>query len=119
MSLPEIVTRVEWIRARVALLEREKALTRARDELAAERRRLPMVEVTKDYRFTAADGSSRTLLDLFEGRRQLIIDHYMFDPDWEDGCPAAPAGRPIRKHGPPARARHDDRRRLPRADRED
>jgi len=45
-----------------------------------------MVEVTEDYRFTAADGSSRTLLDLFEGRRQLIVDHYMFDPDWEDGC---------------------------------
>ncbi|HEX9140932.1 MAG TPA: DUF899 family protein, partial [Gaiellaceae bacterium] len=86
MSLPEIVGREEWIRARVALLEREKALTRARDELAAERRRLPMVEVTKDYRFTAADGSPRTLLDLFEGRRQLIVDHYMFDPDWEDGC---------------------------------
>ena len=52
MSLPEVVSREEWIRARVALLEREKALTRARDELAAERRRLPMVEVAKDYRFT-------------------------------------------------------------------
>ena len=86
MSLPEIVTRDEWIRARVALLEREKALTRARDELAAERRRLPMVGVDEDYRFTAADGSLRTLLDLFEGRRQLIVDHYMFDPEWEDGC---------------------------------
>jgi len=48
--------------------------------------RLPMLEVTKDYRFAAADGSSRTLLDLFEGRHQLIVDHYMFDPDWEDGC---------------------------------
>ena len=45
-----------------------------------------MVEVAKDYRFTAADGSSRTLRDLFEGRRQLIVDHYMFDPHWEDGC---------------------------------
>ena len=58
MSLPEIVSREEWIRARVALLEREKALTRARDELAAERRRLSMVEVAEDYRFTAADGST-------------------------------------------------------------
>ena len=66
MSLPEIVSREEWTRARVALLEQEKALTRARDELAAERRRLPMVEVTEDYRFTAADGSTRTLPDLFE-----------------------------------------------------
>src|ERR1700683_5341312 len=68
MSLPEIVSRKEWIRARVALLEREKVLTRARDELAVERRRLPMVEVANDYRFTATDRSSRTLLDLFEGR---------------------------------------------------
>lgn len=63
------------------LLEQEKAVTKARDDLAAERRRLPMAEVTEDYRFTAADGSTRTLLDLFEGRHQLIIDHYMFDPD--------------------------------------
>jgi predicted dithiol-disulfide oxidoreductase (DUF899 family) len=92
MSLPEIVSREEWIRNRVALLEREKALTKARDELSAERRRLPMVEVTADYRFTAADGSSRKLLDLFQGRRQLIVDHYMFDPDWEDGCMSC-AGR--------------------------
>jgi predicted dithiol-disulfide oxidoreductase (DUF899 family) len=45
-----------------------------------------MVEVTEDYGFTAADGSTKTLLDLFEGRHQLIVDHYMFDPDWEDGC---------------------------------
>ena len=92
MSLPEIVTRDRWIHARVTLLEREKALTKARDKLAAEHRRLPMVEVAEDYRFSAADGSSRTLLDLFEGRHQLIVDHYMFDPDWEDGCMSC-AGR--------------------------
>jgi predicted dithiol-disulfide oxidoreductase (DUF899 family) len=92
LSLPKIVSREEWTRARVALLEQEKALTKARDELAADRRRLPMVEVTEDYRFTAADGTTRTLLDLFEGRHQLIVDHYMFDPDWEDGCMSC-AGR--------------------------
>jgi predicted dithiol-disulfide oxidoreductase (DUF899 family) len=86
MSLPEIVDREQWTRARVALLEQEKAMTKARDEVSAARRRLPMVEVTEDYRFTAADGSTRTLLDLFEGRHQLIVDHYMFDPEWEDGC---------------------------------
>ena len=57
MSLPEIVTRDEWLAARTALLEQEKELTRRRDELGAERRRLPMVEITEDYRFTAADGS--------------------------------------------------------------
>ena len=92
MSLPEIVSREEWIRARVAHLEHEKAVTRARDELATERRWLPMVEVTEDYRFTAADGTARTLGDLFEGRHQLIVDHYMFDPDWADGCMSC-AGR--------------------------
>ena len=92
MSLPEIVSSEDWIRARLRLLEREKALTKARDELAAERRRLPMVEVTEVYRFIAADGGARTLFDLFEGRHQLIVDHYMFDPDWEDGCMSC-AGR--------------------------
>jgi len=92
MSLPEIVSREQWTRARTRLLEREKALTRARDDVAAERRRLPMVEVTQSYRFTAADGGDRTLLDLFEGRRQLIVDHYMFDPAWDDGCMSC-AGR--------------------------
>jgi predicted dithiol-disulfide oxidoreductase (DUF899 family) len=92
MSLPEIVSREEWTRARVELLEREKALTEARDALAAQRRRLPMVEVTEDYRFTAADGSTKALVDLFEGRHQLIVDHYMFDPEWEDGCMSC-AGR--------------------------
>ncbi len=92
MSLPEVVSREEWTRARVALLEREKALTKARDELSAAGRRLPMAEVTENYHFTACDGSPRTLLDLFEGRHQLIIDHYMFDPEWEDGCMSC-AGR--------------------------
>jgi predicted dithiol-disulfide oxidoreductase (DUF899 family) len=55
-------------------------------DLQGRRRRLPMVEVTEDYRFTAEDGDTRTLPDLFEGRHQLIIDHYIFDPEWEDGC---------------------------------
>jgi predicted dithiol-disulfide oxidoreductase (DUF899 family) len=76
-------------------------MTRARDELAAQRRRLPMVEVVKDYRFIAADGSTRTLLDLFEGRHQLIVDHYMFDPVWEDGVhELRRPGRSIREHSP-------------------
>jgi len=92
MSLPEIATREEWTRARVALLEQEKALTKARDELSSSRRRLPMVEVAEDYRFTAPGGGTRTLADLFEGRHQLIVDHYMFDPDWERGCMSC-AGR--------------------------
>ena len=91
MSLPEIVTRDEWLAARTALLEQEKELTRRRDALSAERRRLPMVEVTEDYRFTGPQGEVG-LADLFEGRRQLIIYHFMFDPEWDDGCPSCTAG---------------------------
>ena len=68
-SLPRVVSREEWLEERVAFLAREKEFTRRRDALAAERRRLPMVRVEKDYRFTAADGSEVGLRDLFEGRR--------------------------------------------------
>ena len=91
MSLPEIVSREEWETARRELLAREKELTRARDELAAARRRLPMVLVDKDYRFEGPDGDVG-LVDLFEGRHQLIVCHFMFDPAWEDGCPSCTAG---------------------------
>ena len=91
MSLSDVVTREEWLEARKALLAKEKALTRERDALNAERRRMPMVKVEKDYVFTGPDGDVR-LLDLFEGRLQLILGHFMFDPSWEDGCPSCTAG---------------------------
>ena len=91
MSLPRITSREEWRAARAALLEREKAATRERDALNAERRRLPMVEVTTPYVFEGPDGPA-SLLDLFEGRRQLIVGHFMFDPEREDGCPSCTAG---------------------------
>src|SRR4051794_28001968 len=91
MSLPEITTREKWLAARTALLAKEKEMTRARDALNAERRRLPMVEVTKDYRFEGPDGEVG-LLDLFEGRRQLIVKHFMFDPEWDEGCASCTAG---------------------------
>src|SRR5687768_8893636 len=91
MSLPEIVDRETWRKARVDLLEREKAFTRQRDDLNADRRRLPMVEIEEDYVFDGPDGPAR-LLDLFDGRLQLIIYHFMFDPSWEDGCPSCTAG---------------------------
>jgi predicted dithiol-disulfide oxidoreductase (DUF899 family) len=91
MTLPEITSRDEWLAARTELLAREKELTRQRDALNADRRRLPMVEVTKPYVFKGPDGEAR-LTDLFEGRRQLILGHFMFDPDWEDGCPSCTAG---------------------------
>ncbi len=91
MALPQIVSRDEWLAARKALLAEEKALTRRRDVLNAERRRLPMVRIDKDYRFTGPEGEV-TLLDLFEGCRQLIVTHFMFDPRWDQGCPSCTAG---------------------------
>jgi predicted dithiol-disulfide oxidoreductase (DUF899 family) len=91
MSLPRIADREEWLAARERLLAKEKELTRQRDALSAERRQLPMVEVEKDYRFEGPGGTVG-LIDLFEGRAQLIIYHFMFDPSWEDGCPSCSAG---------------------------
>lgn len=95
LNLPEIVSRDEWRAARTALLEKEKELTRARDELNAERRRLPMVEIGKDYVFEGPDGEV-SLLDLFEGRRQLIVYHFMWLWDGgeprDEGCPGCSAG---------------------------
>ena len=91
MSLSRIATRDEWLVARTELLAKEKDLTRRRDALNAERRNLPMVRVDKDYAFDGPNGAVR-LLDIFEGRAQLIIYHFMFHPEWEDGCPSCTAG---------------------------
>ena len=91
MNLPEVVSRDVWLAARKDLLAREKELTLRRDALNAERRMLPMVRIDKDYVFAGPDGEA-SLLDLFEGRRQLAVAHFMFDPSWEDGCPSCSAG---------------------------
>ncbi len=91
MSLPRIATREEWLRARRELLAEEKDLTRQRDELSAHRRNQPMVEIEKDYRFVSSGGPIR-LIDMFEGRDQLIIYHFMFHPEWEEGCSSCTAG---------------------------
>ena len=91
MSLPEIVPPEAWLSARTSLLEAEKEMTRARDALSAARRRLPMVAVDKDYRLQGPDGEVG-LADLFAGRRQLIVGHFMFDPSWEEGCSSCSAG---------------------------
>ncbi len=91
MSLPQVVSRDEWLVARKELLAKEKELTRRRDALNAERRRLAMVEIEKDYFFEGRDGTA-SLLDLFEGQRQLIVGHFMFNPSWDDGCPSCSAG---------------------------
>lgn len=86
MELPEIVSRDEWLVARKELLAQEKELTKRRDELNADRRRLPMVEVVEDYVFEGPAGEVR-LVDLFEGRLQLVVYHFMFHPEWDGGCP--------------------------------
>ncbi|MBP1150619.1 MULTISPECIES: DUF899 domain-containing protein [unclassified Methylocaldum] len=83
--LPKIVSKAEWLAAREELLIKEKELTRARDALNAERRRLPMVKIDKAYVFEGPDGQLN-LPDLFEGRRQLIVYHFMFDPNRDEGC---------------------------------
>jgi predicted dithiol-disulfide oxidoreductase (DUF899 family) len=85
MNLPQVVSADEWQRARENLLVKEKAATRARDALAAERRKLPMVRIDKDYVFEGSEGQA-TLLDLFDGRRQLIVYHFMFGPSRDEGC---------------------------------
>ncbi len=87
MSQSDVVTRDEWLAARKELLAREKDATRVRDELRAQRQALPMVRVEKDYEFEGPDGFV-TLRDMFEGRRQLLVHHFMFDPSWDDGCPS-------------------------------
>ena len=91
MSLPKVVSPQEWRAARVALLADEKAMTRARDALSTKRRELPMVKVEKPYVFDGPDGKAG-LADLFDGRRQLIVGHFMFHPDWDDGCSSCTAG---------------------------
>lgn len=90
-GLPSVVSRDEWLAARTELLAREKEFTRLRDALSADRRRLPMVEITKDYVFEGPEGKVG-LADLFHGRRQLIVGHFMFHPDWDAGCPSCSAG---------------------------
>lgn len=80
-----VVSRDEWLDARRSLLTREKAVTKARDKLNAERLALPWVAVDKDYVFDTADGR-RSLAELFDGRSQLLVYHFMFGPDWDAGC---------------------------------
>jgi predicted dithiol-disulfide oxidoreductase (DUF899 family) len=81
-----IVSHEEWLATRTAFLEKEKEFTRLRDELSAQRRALPWEEVTKEYTFDGPDGKA-SLSDLFDGRGQLIVYHFMFLPEWEAGCP--------------------------------
>jgi predicted dithiol-disulfide oxidoreductase (DUF899 family) len=83
---PPIVSRGQWLDERKRLLVREKELTKHRDSINAERRRLPMVKIEKDYGFDGPNGK-QSLKALFESRRQLVVYHFMFDPAWDKGCP--------------------------------
>ncbi|HEX4013027.1 MAG TPA: thioredoxin family protein [Candidatus Cybelea sp.] len=84
---PKIATREEWLKARLDLLEEEKALTRRADELTQQRMELPWVRIDKEYRFDTDSGLA-TLAGLFRGRSQLLIYHFMFGPDYDAGCPS-------------------------------
>jgi predicted dithiol-disulfide oxidoreductase (DUF899 family) len=90
MTRHEIATRQEWIAARLTLLEAEKALTRRSDEVAQQRQALPWVRIDTDYRFDTEQGTV-SLADLFEGRSQLLVYHFMFGPDYKAGCPSCSA----------------------------
>lgn len=90
MALPEVVSREEWLEARLRLLEQEKELTRARTDLNAQRRQLPMVRIEKEYVFDGSDGKA-TLRDMFGDLSQLIVQHVMFAPDWDAACPGCTA----------------------------
>ncbi len=90
MTKHMIGTRKEWLAARLELLEAEKALTRRSDELARQRQELPWVRIDKEYRFETQEGSA-SLTDLFRGRSQLLVYHFMFGPDYTAGCPACSA----------------------------
>src|SRR6266567_5204746 len=83
-------TRAEWLAARLELLDAEKELTRRSDELARRRRDLPWVPVEKEYQFATEDGDA-SLRDLFGGRSQMLVYHFMLGPDWDQGCPSCSA----------------------------
>ena len=90
MTTHTIGTREQWLTARLELLDAEKALTRQSDEVARQRQELPWVRIEKDYRFDTDQGSA-SLADLFKGRSQLLIYHFMFGPDYKAGCPSCSA----------------------------
>jgi predicted dithiol-disulfide oxidoreductase (DUF899 family) len=101
MKAHRVVSKEEWVAARKALLDREKAFQRQRDELSRELRDLPWVVVDEDYVFDGPDGPV-SLSDLFAGRSQLIVQHFMFEPEWNEGCPScsfwADGWNPIEVH---------------------
>ena len=119
MTEHRIGTQEEWQAERGALLKEEKELTRRGDELARKRRELPWVPVEKDYRFET-EGGTKTLADLFDGRSQLLVYHFMFGPDWDAGCPVCTSiTDTLERSGPASESEgHDAAAHVPRAARE-
>jgi predicted dithiol-disulfide oxidoreductase (DUF899 family) len=107
MKLPPVVSSDQWLVARKRLLAQEKEHTRLRDALTADRRRLPMVRIEKEYIFDGPDGRVG-FATLFEGCRQLIVQHFMFDPRWDAGCPTCSASFGELSAGLLARLRAND-----------
>ncbi len=87
MNKQATVSREQWLQARKALMQQEKEFTQQREQLAAQRRQLPRVKIDKDYRFQGDEGEL-SLADLFQDKSQLVIYHFMFGPEWEEGCPS-------------------------------
>src|SRR5919198_4008975 len=85
MDRPKLVSQDEWLAARKQHLKKEKEFSRLRDRLSAERRELPWVKVEKDYVFDTTEGK-QSIADLFDGRSQLVVYHFMFGPGWKEGC---------------------------------
>ncbi|MGH8100780.1 MAG: DUF899 family protein, partial [Chthoniobacterales bacterium] len=90
MAKHKVGTREEWLAARLKLLKEEKELTRRSDELARRRQELPWIKIDNEYRFETDEGKA-SLADLFKGRSQLLVYHFMFGPDYESGCPSCSA----------------------------
>ncbi len=90
MTDHKVGTREEWLAARLELLEAEKALTRRSDQVARSRQELPWVQIDKDYRFETGEGTA-SLVDLFRGRSQMLVYHFMLGPGWDEGCPSCSA----------------------------
>jgi predicted dithiol-disulfide oxidoreductase (DUF899 family) len=90
MTDHKVGTREEWLAARLELLEAEKALTRRSDEVARSRQELPWAQIDKDYRFETGEGTA-SLVDLFRGRSQMLVYHFMLGPGWDEGCPSCSA----------------------------
>ena len=87
MDKPQVVDREQWLAARQALLEKEKDFNRLRDDITSQRQQLPWVKVNEDYQFEGEQGS-KALGELFDGKSQLVVYHFMLGPDWEEGCPS-------------------------------